>query len=174
MSNTLQALQSLAPKAKLNLSSIASAIDTYAERYGINNDKRMKAFLAQAAHETAGFNTFTEYASGEAYEGRADLGNTQPGDGKKFKGRGIFQTTGRTNYKSTSQHLFGDNRLLETPELLTDPVNAVRSAMYYWQYKGLSELADKDDFKTITKRINGGLNGWKDRLSYFDKLSIFF
>lgn len=174
MSNTLKALQSIAPYAKVNLSNIAGAIDKYADSYGVNSPARMQAFLAQAAHETAGFKTLTEYATGDAYEGRKDLGNTQPGDGRRFKGRGIFQITGRSNYKTASRHLFGDDRLLDNPELLTDPTNAVRSALYYWQYKGLSDLADKGDFKAITKRINGGLNGWADRLSYFEKLNLFF
>lgn len=87
MSNTLKALQSIAPYAKVNLSNIAGAIDKYADSYGVNSPARMQAFLAQAAHETAGFKTLTEYATGDAYEGRKDLGNTQPGDGRRFKGR---------------------------------------------------------------------------------------
>lgn len=171
---TSEAIRKIAPNAKVDLDVISDTIDKYGDRYGLVSQKRIEAFIAQAAHETAGFRTFTEYATGAAYEGRADLGNNVPGDGVKFKGRGIFMTTGRTNYKATSLHLFNDTRLLDTPALLTDPKNATISAMYFWKSRGLNELADKGDFKTITRRINGGLNGWADRLDYYEKIKLFF
>lgn len=170
---TLQAIKAISPKAKVDVAIIADTIDKYGSKYGVDTTARLQAFIAQAAHETAGFNTLEEYASGAAYEGRKDLGNTQPGDGKKFKGHGIFQITGRTNHLAASKHLFGDDRLLTDPRLLTEPKWATISALWYWKSRGLSELADKGDFETITKRINGGLNGWADRLSYYEKLKLY-
>lgn len=170
---TVEAIRKIAPKAKVDVAAIAMTIDEHGKKYGIDTTPRLQAFLAQAAHETAGFATLEEYASGAAYEGRSDLGNTQTGDGVRFKGRGIFQITGRSNYKDVSRHIFGDDRLLDNPRLLEQPKNAAISAMYYWKSRNLSALADKGDFEAITKRINGGLNGWKDRLSYYDKLRMY-
>jgi putative chitinase len=111
-----------------------------------------------------------EYASGKAYEGRKDLGNTQPGDGKRYKGRGIFQLTGRANYKSYGDRLGLD--LVATPELASDVMNAVKIACEYWTDKKLNDYADKDDVKMITKRINGGYNGLEDRERYLKRAKV--
>ncbi len=130
----------------------------------IDTPLRQAMFLAQAAHETGGFRWLEEIASGQAYEGRADLGNTQPGDGVKFKGRGIFQTTGRHNYAKTSKALFGvEKTLLDNPDLLAEPRYAARSATWYWTWKKLNALADANDFDGVTRKINGGLNGIVER-----------
>jgi putative chitinase len=99
------------------------------------------------------------------YEGRKDLGNTEPGDGYKFKGRGLIQTTGRANYAATGKAL--GVYLLSDPTLLALPDLAARSAGWYWRAHGLNELADVGDFKRITLRINGGTNGMDDRLARF-------
>lgn len=154
------------------------------QRFEINNDKRIVAFLAQLGHESGGLRYSTELASGAAYEGRADLGNKFPGDGKKFKGRGLIQITGRANYSDVGAAL-GQNFILY-PETLAPAnnevgnalqlKNAVASAAWFWKVKGLNELADKLDFtkssshannvaifKQITKKINGGYNGLADR-----------
>lgn len=170
---TLEAIKKIAPRARVDIATIARTIDENTKKYGVDTEARLDAFLAQAAHETNGFDTLEEYASGAAYEGRSDLGNTQPGDGVRFKGRGIFQTTGRSNYKDVSRHIFGDDRLLTNPEILEQPKYAAIAALYYWKSRNLSPLADKGDFETITKRINGGLNGWKERLSYWEKLKLY-
>jgi putative chitinase len=94
------------------------------------------------------------------------LGNTPEadGDGQRFRGRGLIQITGRRNYLACSQALFGDDRLLLQPQLLEQVQWACESAAWFWQSNGLNELADKDQFTTITRRINGGLNGLEDRL----------
>ncbi len=131
-----------------------------------DNVARETHFLAQIAHESGGFNYVRELASGEAYEGRTDLGNTEPGDGVRYKGRGLIQITGRANYAACGEALGLD--LLTTPELLEQPVNAARSAGWFWQTHGLNELADRGDIKGITRRINGGLNGFQDRLAYLE------
>ena len=128
------------------------------------NPARETHFLAQICHESGAFHYVRELASGEAYEGRGDLGNTEPGDGVRFKGRGLIQITGRSNYRECGDALGLD--LLANPELLEEPINASRSAGWFWQTHNLNELADRGDIKAITKRINGGLNGFSDRQSY--------
>jgi putative chitinase len=139
--------------------------------YGISDTPiREAAFVAQVAHESGSFRYTKEIASGEAYEGRADLGNTEPGDGVRFKGRGYIQVTGRANYKACGEALGLD--LIEHPELLEDITNACRSAAWFWYIKGLNQLGDKGDFLGITKRINGGTNGWKERMAFFDRAKL--
>jgi putative chitinase len=158
---------------------IITAVDYYFQQYAgnfkVDTDKRVAAFFAQAAEETAGFKTLKEYwgptAQQKRYEGRKDLGNTVKGDGEKFKGRGIFQITGRSNYQKTSQKLFGDNRLLDNPEILEQPEWAVLSALHYWNDKSLNTYADSGNFKALTKAINGGTNGLTQRTSYWTVLT---
>ena len=91
-----------------------------------------------------------------AYEGRRDLGNTEPGDGVRFRGRGLIQITGRTNYRACSLGLYGDERLLQQPEILEGTVDACRSAGWFWQTMNLNKLADIGAFRPITRAINGG------------------
>ena len=96
------------------------------------------------------------------YEGRADLGNVVKGDGFRFRGRGLLQTTGRGNYRSLSRRLGVDFE--NQPELLAEYKFAALSAADYWDAHKLNALADSGDFVTLTKRINGGTNGMDDRL----------
>lgn len=155
----------------------------YFAEYGIDTAQRIGGFIAQTAEESANYSAVVEFDSGAAYEGRKDLGNTQPGDGVKFKGRGIIQITGRLNYLSCSHALFGDDRLLTNPEILEQPEFAVASACWFWtKVKGLNVICDKaEDWtifsnhfqKTYTKiqwitiLINGGLNGIADRTANY-------
>ncbi len=132
--------------------------------FDINNPAREAAFLAQIAHESVSLRYVREIASGEAYEGRSDLGNVAAGDGVRFKGRGLIQITGRANYAACASAL--NLPLLDHPELLEEAENACRSAAWYWKSRGLNELADAGDFRLITKRINGGYNGYADRLAF--------
>lgn len=129
--------------------------------------RRMAAFLAQLAHESAELRFWHELASGDAYEDRSDLGNTQPGDGPRFKGRGPIQLTGRNNYKSAGIALGLD--LLSNPDLAAQHDVGFRVAGWFWRRAGCNELADKDDFRGITKRINGGFNGLAHREAYWEK-----
>jgi len=128
---------------------------------------RACAFLAQLAHESAELRYFEEIASGKAYEGRKDLGNTQPGDGMKYKGHGPIQITGRANHTACGRALGLD--LVNNPTLITLPPNAFRSAGWFWDTRGLNALADQRLFKAITKKINGGFNGLADRQKYYDR-----
>lgn len=161
-------LNKVAPKAAASeKQSIAKALSKYAANYGLNTEKRITAFLAQLAHESDGFKTRTEYASGAAYEGRKDLGNTSPGDGKKYKGRGYIQLTGRSNYTAASNQLYGDNRLVKTPEAVSSSADAaLLVSLWYWKKNNLNAYADKGDFVGLTKKINGGTNGLSSRNKY--------
>lgn len=135
--------------------------------FDITTPLREAAFLAQVAHESGQLRYVKELASGKAYEGRADLGDTKPGDGVKYKGRGLIQITGKINYEKCGVFLGLD--LLTFPELLETPVNACRSAGWFWMAHGLGELADKEQFRSITRKINGGLNGIQEREAYYTK-----
>lgn len=126
---------------------------------------RQAAFLAQIMHETGGFTWLEELASGQAYEGRQDLGNTEPGDGRKFKGRGLIMITGRANYAKAGADLGLD--LVGHPEQAAEPATAARVAAWYWKTRGLNSLADAGKFDSITRKINGGLNGKADRDKLF-------
>lgn len=134
-------------------------------RFGIDTPLRKRHFLAQLLHESGQFRYVREIASGAAYEGRKDLGNTQPGDGVKFRGRGLIQLTGRSNYTRASIALFGDERLAAAPETVEQPVWAVAVSCWFWEANNLNALADRDDIVAVTKRINGGTNGLEDRKS---------
>ena len=134
---------------------------------GATTKARAAAFIAQVGHESGSFRYNEELASGDAYEGRKDLGNTQPGDGRRFKGRGYIQVTGRENYTKAGQAL--GLPLVQQPELAALPENAARIAAWYWRTRGLNELADAGKFDAITKRINGGFNGKADRDTRFAK-----
>jgi predicted chitinase/cell envelope opacity-associated protein A len=132
---------------------------------GINTPKRQAAFLAQLAHESGEFRYMEEIASGAAYEGRKDLGNTHPGDGVRFKGRGPIQLTGRANYAAAGKALGLD--LVNNPKRAADPDVGFRTAAWFWTTHGLNKLADSGNFREITHRINGGYNGEASRESYY-------
>ena len=137
----------------------------YMTVYDISTKARISAFIAQVIHESGSFNYFAEIASGKAYEGRKDLGNIQKGDGIKYKGRGLIQITGRSNYEQISKATGID--FLNNPTLLETPENAVMSACWWWNSRNLNVLADAYQFTAITRKINGGENGLKERLFYY-------
>lgn len=136
------------------------------EKYEINTPLRIAHFLAQVGHESGSFRYKQELASGAAYEGRRDLGNTKSGDGKKFKGHGLIQITGRANHTSYANYV-GDPDLIDHPERIgAEPQHSAGAAGWFWKTKNLNAYADNDDVLTITKRINGGTNGLADRKQY--------
>lgn len=151
---------------KENLEKFFLPLTNAMREYEINTPQREAAFLAQLAHESGSLRYVEELASGEAYEGRKDLGNTEPGDGKRFKGRGLIQITGRANYKDLSEELAYD--FIADPEALEKPGAASYSAAWFWWSRHLNRLADIDAFEKITKRINGGLNGYEDRCKHWE------
>ncbi|OJT27628.1 peptidoglycan-binding protein [Archangium sp. Cb G35] len=132
---------------------------------GINTPRRQAAFLAQLAHESGEFRYMEEIASGAAYEGRADLGNTQPGDGVRYKGRGPIQLTGRSNYRAAGRALGID--LENNPTRAADPDVGFRTAAWYWNNRNLNSYADAGNFDAITYRVNGGYNGKASRDAYY-------
>lgn len=143
----------------------AQPLNAAMQEFGITTARRQAAFIAQIAKESGELRYTLEIGAGTEYEGRSDLGNTEPGDGPRFKGRGLLQITGRANYDTCGKAL--GLTLLLTPSLLEVPIGASRSAAWFFQTRGLNELADADKFGAITHRINGGYNGLDDRLIYW-------
>lgn len=159
----------------------ADPIAAAMEEYAIDTSKRQAAFLAQVGHESGRLRFVRELwgptPTQLRYSGRADLGNTQRQAiayaqaagmdvGRFYSGRGLIQVTGYTNYARTASRL--GIECAQIPELLCEPINAARSAGDFWQDHGLNELADEGQFETITRRVNGGLNGYQDRCVLWD------
>jgi len=138
------------------------------KKYNIDTPLRQAHFLAQLLHESGNLKYNQEIASGSSYEGRKDLGNTQVGDGMRFKGRGPIMLTGRYAYKSFGDYIGKD--LISHPELVAnDPYIGMLAAGWFWESRKLNGYADKDDVLTITKLINGGTNGLRDRINKLNK-----
>lgn len=104
------------------------------------------------------------------YANRMGNGSESTGDGWRYRGRGLIQTTGKDNYLMASKGMFGDERLLWMPEILEQPEYAVESACFFWKANNLNALADRDDIVAVTRRINGGTNGLNDRQKYYHAL----
>jgi predicted chitinase len=137
--------------------------------FQINTPDRAQMWLSQVGHESGSLKYMEEIASGAAYQGRADLGNTQPGDGRRYKGRGPIQLTGRTNYAAAGKALGLD--LINHPELAAQPRNAFRISAWWWWQHGLNPIADQRDVNAATRRINGGTNGLTDRQQRYARAS---
>lgn len=176
---TLQQLASATGAGVVRAQNWLPHIERTLAAYEINTPVRAAAFLAQIGHESAGLRFTTEIwnpaqvAAQGRYEGRADLGNTQPGDGFKFRGHGLIQVTGRANHAAARDRLrvkFGTRVPdFETePQCLAEPEWAALSAGDYWHRHNLNALADDRDFMKITRRINGGTNGYADRLARYE------
>lgn len=138
--------------------------------FQINTPKRQASFLAQVAHESGSLKYVRELADGSAYdvgELAKRLGNTpeDDGDGEFYKGHGLLELTGKDNYIACGVALGIDCG--NHPELLEEPINASRSAAWFWRRAGLNELADGDKFGTVTRIINGGYNGLDDRIIHY-------
>lgn len=151
-------------------SNVLSQIPETAKKFGITNNLRLAHFLSQCAHESGNFKWVVEFASGKAYEGRKDLGNTETGDGVRFKGRGYIQLTGRSNYSKFSK--FCGEDCVSNPDLVSNKY-PMMSAAYFFNSIKLWETCDKGSsdevVKLVTKRVNGGYNGLEDRQKKFDE-----
>lgn len=167
MEITKEQLLAIMPNALTRVNMFLPYLNKYMARYGINNRMRVCHFLAQIAHESGELRYTKEIASGKEYEGRKDLGNVKPGDGVRYKGRGLIQITGRANYKQISDATGID--FYNHPDWLELPQWATMSACWWWNNRGLNAMADKDELTNITKRINGGKNGLQDRLKYLGR-----
>jgi putative chitinase len=177
-------LAAIAGYATPLLPELAQWLNRTCPAYEIDTPREFAHFLAQACHETDHFRTLKEYASGQAYEGRADLGNTQAGDGVRFKGRGIFQTTGRANYLQLGIKQGRRDLFVNSPELLEQPQYAVWSACEFWRTRNLNDVANHADGDVLKKKyrgnvidvspvefislaINGGYNGIDERKKFY-------
>jgi len=137
------------------------------DQYEINTSLRIAHFLAQTAEESDGFCTTEEYASGRAYEGRLDLGNSHSGDGVLFKGRGLIQLTGRANYAAVGKRLGLD--LVSNPTDVNNPIVYLLVSCMFWQHNKINVPADKGEILTVTQIVNGGQNGIDSRKAYLAK-----
>jgi putative chitinase len=164
---TLAQLRAVMPHlAEAKASQFLPLLDAAMREADITTPARRAAFLAQLAHESGELRYMEEIASGAAYEGRKDLGNTQPGDGVRYKGRGPIQLTGRNNYRAAGKALGLD--LEGDPTLAAEPAVGCRVAAWYWRTRGLNALADRGAYFAITRKINGGYRGLEARLRYHD------
>lgn len=164
---TDEQLKYIVPTSKLeDRTNYLKEFNDVAEKY-IKGYLPICAFVAQTAFESGGLHYLKEIANGSAYEGRMDLGNTFKDDGIRYKGRGYIQLTGRANYESFKKWLGGQPDIISHPEMVEKPHLAMLATVFFWTSHNLNELAETDDFKAVTKRINGGLNGYSKRLIYY-------
>lgn len=195
---TLDQLKQLIPTAAGGVEAWYEGLCDALPQYEIVTEKRVAAFIAQCAHESGGFRLMEEnlnykaatltklwpkrypvgvaekYAgkpeaiANKSYSGRMGNGDEKSGDGWKFRGRGILQLTGKSNYQACSKYLFEDNTLLDNPDILLDPYYATHSACWFWNTNKLNQYADNGDFVTMTKKINGGTIGLDDRIKHYN------
>lgn len=169
----LRAIAPLAPQSRRArqteiIAAVGPVLSSTLADFQINTLLRVAHFLAQVTHECAGFSTTEEFASGQDYEGRVDLGNTQPGDGPRYKGRGLIQLTGRKNYRRYGGII--NQPLEDQPTIAAEPAISLTIACEYWKDNDLNRFADRDDIETITKRINGAaMHGLDERKAYLVK-----
>lgn len=192
---TIDILKAIAPGSKKTnyklLSGLALWMNHWFPKFEIDSKGELCHFLAQAAHETDSFNSLEEYASGDAYDTRTDLGNTpqKDGDGRRNKGRGIFMVTGATNYRRATMSWNEQNKddfhnFALYPEKLSKPEFAVWSACDYWDQRDFNTFANMEDeekiyvkklnrnlfpIEYITYRINGGFNHLKERKEFYER-----
>lgn len=168
---TLEQLTQISKKKnKKTLESVIGPLNDTMKKYQINTSLRICHFLAQVMHESGEFSWYREFASGAAYEGRADLGNTQTGDGVKYKGRGAIQITGRANYQKVTDSFGVD--FINNPVWLEQINYGTQAAGWYWDRRHLNTYADQDDLREVTRRVNGGTNGLTDRAYYLQQAKV--
>ena len=177
MAITIEALRAVGATAA-RAAEVLEPLKAACALYGIDTPQRVAMFLAQVGHESGGFRYAAELwgptPAQARYEGRRDLGNTQPGDGERFKGHGFIQTTGRANHVAVRDRLrarFDNVPDFEAePERLTELQWACLSAADYWDMRNINAAADAGDFERVTRLINGGLNGLADRIARWERV----
>lgn len=160
-------LLAVMPTAATRIDRFAMNLAVGCAHFDIGRPERVAHFLATIAHESGELRYTRELANGEAYEGRKDLGNVRPGDGKRFKGRGLIQVTGRTNYAKASRELGTDYETY--PALLERDADAALVSCWWWSAHGCNELADTRSVEAVCRRVNGGLNGIEERRKYYER-----
>jgi len=167
MKITEQQIRRIMPQAMSErVKEFVKSFNDYAETFGINTPMRVAHYIAQVAHETGQLKWLEEIASGKQYEGRKDLGNVKPGDGMRFKGRGYLQCTGRANYQAYQDSGYCVGDLMGHPEWLAKQPGCQKASMWFWKRNNLNKYADADDCRGVTKKINGGYNGYSQRAYY--------
>ena len=175
MKVTKEQMEAIMPKAGERIDTYLPYINAYADAFNINTPIRMANFLAQVAHETAELVHIREIGNAyycHKYEvGKLAkmLGNTQKGDGYRYKGRGFLHLTGRANYQSYTNSKYCKGDVVKEPNLLEQPIGAVKSGMWFWLTRGLNAVSDKNDIEAVTKKINGGTNGLASRTKYWKR-----
>ena len=169
---TPEQLKQICPAVK-NPDDWAYLFSDVLEAYGLNTLQRKAMFLAQCLHES-GCLKYTKEIWGPTkwqvkYEGHTGLGNTQPGDGKKYLGRGIIQLTGRANYAKFAEWVKMPE-IMDNPSLIEQPGVALLSAIWFWETNNLNKYADAGDIEGCTKRVNGPkMLGLDERKHYYEK-----
>jgi putative chitinase len=182
---TADQLKSISPHVH-NLDLNLNPYNEGMREFEINTANRVRAYTVNLLHESQSFLYMKELSDGKQYEGRVDLGNDKPGDGIKYKGRGPIQITGKGMYKLCGLALGLD--LISKPELLEDPIYGFKASAWFWKYKGLNQVADHEEgwtiniknraypngrlftkFEWICYKINGGFNGYPQRLEFYNK-----
>lgn len=163
-----------------NMESVIIGLRLLGEESGLVKASRLPHFLAQLAHESGGFRYDRELwgptPAQKRYEGRKDLGNTQPGDGSKYRGHGPIQITGRDNttafYKWCRERFDSVPNFIERPELIvTDPWEGI-SPIWFWMKNDLNYYADQNNLLALTRKINGGTNGLQDRQEFYTRSAL--
>lgn len=180
MKVTKEQILEIMPNAAKYVDKYLVYINGYSEMFKIDTPQRMAHFLAQIAHESnelrnvkeiGNKNYFHKYDVGKL---KQMLGNLKEGDGYKYRGRGLIQITGRANYQAYQKSGYCKGDIMENPQLLEQPLGAVKSAMWWWYKHDLNKLADSDSFTAITKTINGGTNGLESRRKYLARAKAVF
>ena len=169
-----QLLRAVPTLNKARMADFVDSFNKYSDTFGITTPLRAVHYLAQVFHESFKLYYTEEIASGANYEGRKDLGNTQKGDGVRFKGRGYIQITGRANYQAYANSGYCVGDLMRHPEWLAQSPGNQKASMWFWETHGLNELADKDNVEAVTKRVNGGYNGLSQRKYYYRRFKLIF
>lgn len=188
MEITVDILKAIAPGSKKtnykHLNGLALWMNHWFPIFDIDTNGEIRHFLAQVAHESDSFNAMEEYASGQAYEGRKDLGNIKAGDGIKFKGRGPLEVTGRTNYHLMGVKAKAPMKFIDNPGLLATPEWGVWAALIFWTDRGLLDISNMPDdaiiwskrwnknlspLEYITSRVNGAFNGLEQRKIFYER-----
>ena len=168
MKLTESQIKQIAPNvSSANLPGFVADFNRWAAEFGVTTPLRVAHFLAQVLHESGELRYTEEIASGKAYEWRSDLGNVYKGDGVRFKGRGFLQITGRANYQAYARSKWCVGDLMSHPEWLAKSPGNTKSALWFWWKNGLNALADNDDLRAVTRKVNGGLNGYSQRAYYY-------
>lgn len=140
-------------------------------RFAITTVPRIRHFMSQIAHESGGLQWLQELASGTDYEWREDLGNVRLGDGKRYKGGGAIQLTGRANYQAFADFM-GDPKVMDGSSYVAQKF-PFSSAGFWWTNNDMNTLCDRGaSVEQVTRRVNGGINGLEERQLYFNKVAL--